>query len=355
MFKYCATGVVVPDNKWSSYRSGLIKTILRVGNCRICDNTNSQRQNGHREIRTFSLAPAHFLCACICAPVPSQTLHDWPLRRKAGFVNLHAVRSQPFADHTSPMIDGPSDFEALPLPWFNSPDEIGPTSLDPETGDPFALDGWEAEIEAPAPSNDPSVREVAKAAQADMAKHAPIDTWPDWGDLSAYLPDNASFLPAIDDPEAHALLRRLFLRDLREGSVPNDEVIEVSRAAEGAQDEARAEVYRSVLADMGCQVDERWERADAFEDSTVHVDPAETPEEEDALTDALAHIGELTSTRHDPFYIYQREAQSHRPRCHTNCKSGSSTCASAVSFSTNRVATCAATCSAISSPLAMPR
>lgn len=145
-----------------------------------------------------------------------------------------------------------------------------------------------------------------------MAKHVPIDTWPDWGDLSAYLPDNASFLPAIDDPEAHARLRRLFLRALREGSVPDEEVVEVSRDPEGAQDEVKADVYRMVLADMGSQTDERLERADAFEDSTVHIESTETPEEEDELTDALAHIGTLTSTQHDPFYLYRREAQQHR-------------------------------------------
>lgn len=174
------------------------------------------------------------------------------------------------------------------------------------------MDAWEAEVAAPALPNDPAVWEAARAAQAEMSKHVPIDTWPDWGDLSAYLPDNASFLPAIDDPEAHARLRRLFLRAMREGSVPEEEVVEVSRDPEGAQDEAKADVYRMVLADMGCQTDERLERADAFEDSTVHVESTETPEEEDELTDVLAHIGTLTATQHDPFYLYRRDAQRHR-------------------------------------------
>lgn len=223
-------------------------------------------------------------------------------------MSVHAVWEQPYADQASRMTTWPVDFGALTAPRPNVSEDIAPTSLDLET---HALD-WEAEIEAPAPPNDPAVWQAAKAAQVEMAKHAPIDTWPDLGDLSAYLPENASFLPAIDDPEAHARLRRLFLRALREGSVPDDELIEVSRAPEGAQDEARAEVYRTVLADMGCQVDERWELADAFDDYTVHVDPVETPEEEDELTDTLAHIGELTTARHDPFYLYQREAQSHR-------------------------------------------
>ncbi len=183
---------------------------------------------------------------------------------------------------------------------------------DSDQSQPSTMDGWEAEVAAPVVPNDPAVWETARAAQAEMAKHAPIDTWPDWGDLTAYLPDNASFLPTIDDPEAHSRLRRLFLRALREGSVPDEEVVEVSRDPEGAQDEAKAGVYRMVLADMGCQTDERLERVDAFEDSTVHVEPTETLQEEDELTDALAHIGVLTSTQHDPFYLYQREAQRHR-------------------------------------------
>lgn len=177
---------------------------------------------------------------------------------------------------------------------------------------PHTLDDWEAEIATPVVPNDPTVWDAARAAQAEMAKHAPIDTWPEWDDLPAHLPDNASFLPAIDDPEAHARLRRLFLRALREGSVPDEEVLEISRDPEGAQDHAKADVYRIVLADMGRQTDERLERADAFEDSTVRVEPDETPQEEDELTDALAHIGALTSTQYDPFHLYQREAQRHR-------------------------------------------
>lgn len=191
--------------------------------------------------------------------------------------------------------------------------ELGPPSLIPsEEAAAPAFDDWEAEVAAPVVPNDPAVWEAARAAKAEMTRHTPIDTWPDWGDLSAYLPDNASFLPAIDDPEAHARLRRLFLRALREGSAPDEEVVEVSRDPEGAEDQAKAAVYRMVLEDMGCQTDERLERAEPFEDSTVHVDPDETPEEEDELTEVLAHIGTLTSTQYDPFLLYQREAQRHR-------------------------------------------
>ncbi|MGJ7487074.1 sigma-70 family RNA polymerase sigma factor [Variovorax sp. LT2P21] len=173
-------------------------------------------------------------------------------------------------------------------------------------------DGWEEEVAAPVIPDDPAIWEAAKATKVAMANHVPIDTWSDWGDLSAYLPDRASFLPATDDPEARARLRRLFLRALREGSAPDDEVVEVSRDPEDAQDLVKASVYRMVMEDMGCETDERLERREAFEDHNVYVDPDETPEEEDALTDALAHIGTLTSTQFDPFYLYQREAQRHR-------------------------------------------
>jgi RNA polymerase primary sigma factor len=173
-------------------------------------------------------------------------------------------------------------------------------------------DGWEAEVAALVIPDDPGIREAARATNAAMANHVPIDTWTDWGYLSAYLPDNASFLPAIDDPEAHARLRSLFLRAVREGSAPDEEVVEVSRDSEGEQDVAKASVYRMVLEDMGCETDERLERREAFDDYTVYVDPDETPEEEDTLTDALTHVGALTSTQFDPFYLYQREAQRHR-------------------------------------------
>ncbi|EYC52736.1 hypothetical protein AZ34_00430 [Hylemonella gracilis str. Niagara R] len=210
---------------------------------------------------------------------------------------------QPLSDQASSFVVNPVEIGSLPPLRPNDSGEFVP---------PSTLDAWEAEVEAPALPDDPLVWEAARTAQVELAKHVPVDTWPDWGDLSAYLPDNASFLSVIVDPEAHARLRQLFLRALREGSVPDEEVVELARDPESAQDEVKAAVYRMVLADMGCQTDERLERVEAFEDSTVYVDPDETPEEEDELTDALAHIGTLTSTQFDPFYLYQREAQRHR-------------------------------------------
>lgn len=162
------------------------------------------------------------------------------------------------------------------------------------------LSGWEAEAELSAPDGDPTVLAIASEIQNAISEHAPIDISADWDDFEAFLPDRASPLPKADDAEARERLRSLLLRAAREGSVPNA-AIEGLTLNDDQTPNAEAEaLLRMVVNDLGAEADERHEYSTYHESFTVHVEPRETPDEEQIVDDALAFIDELESRRNDP-------------------------------------------------------
>ncbi len=179
-----------------------------------------------------------------------------------------------------------------------------------ELGDAeFDLSGWEAEEEPTRPEADLVVLSSASAVQVAITAHEPIDSSAEWEEIDAYLPEVALPLARADDAEGRARLRLLLLRALREGSVPALDV----RAQATNEDRSinpEAETYLAmVIHDLGAELDERFEYADAAETFEVFVDPEETPAEEAALDEALAAIDRAASPRHEPLQIYQREFQ----------------------------------------------
>lgn len=55
-----------------------------------------------------------------------------------------------------------------------------------------------------------------------------------------------------------------------------------------------------IVNDLGAETDERFEYVDSGESFDVHVDPQETPDEEEALDQALGAIDSAASPRHEP-------------------------------------------------------
>jgi RNA polymerase primary sigma factor len=181
--------------------------------------------------------------------------------------------------------------------------------LDEMDAGEFDLSGWEAEEEPVRPVADLVVVVSASAVQVAITGHEPIDSSADWDDIDAYLPEVALPLARADDGEGRAALRRLFLRALREGSVPLLHV-QAQSVNEDRSANLAAEAYlATVINDLGAELDERLEYSDACESFEVFVDPEETPEEEAALDEALLAIDRATSPRHEPLRIYQREIQ----------------------------------------------
>ena len=176
----------------------------------------------------------------------------------------------------------------------------------------FDLSGWEAEHESLRPEADLAVVDSASSIQIAITAHEPIDSSVDWDDIDAYLPEVALPLARADDSEGRAKLRLLLLRALREGSVPALDV-QAQSTNEDRSANPEAESYLAmVINDLGAEVDERFEYADADESFEVFTDPEESPAEEAALDEALVAIDRASTPRHEPLRIYQREFQSIR-------------------------------------------
>ncbi|CDG84862.1 sigma-70 family RNA polymerase sigma factor [Janthinobacterium agaricidamnosum] len=176
----------------------------------------------------------------------------------------------------------------------------------------FDLIGWEPEEDASPPEVDPSVAQAASAIQVSISKYEPIDSSEDWEDIDVYLPERSLPLARTSDAEARELLRLLLLRAAREGSVPSAAVKALSlNDDQSANPEAEA-LLTMVINDVGAEVDERFEYAKPDENFEVYVNPEETPDEEEIVTNAFAFIDNLASRYSEPLRIYQKEFQRER-------------------------------------------
>jgi RNA polymerase primary sigma factor len=181
--------------------------------------------------------------------------------------------------------------------------------VDGDDGDGFDLSGWEAEEEQVPPEGDPALAATAVEIQAAITEHEPIDTSADWGDIEALLPDRATPLPRADDAEARERLRLVLLRAIREGSVPNALIDDLTRGDDGEPDPEAGALLRMVINDLGAETDNRFEYWAPHENFEVFVAPEEKPDEEEAIDDAMAFVDELAERRNEPLRIYQREFQ----------------------------------------------
>lgn len=201
----------------------------------------------------------------------------------------HSDSAGDIAEVSSPMIEWASDFD--------------------EDGAAFDLTGWEAEDVQPPPESDPMLLAAALEVQQAISKHQPIDTSIDWEDFDAYLPERASPLLRPEDVEAREQLRLVLLRAIREGSVPDSLIEDLSFDGDGVPSEEAGALLRMVINDLGAETDERFEYSSAYENFEVAVSPVENADEEEVVVDALAFIDDLAARRNEPMRIYQREFQ----------------------------------------------
>jgi len=173
----------------------------------------------------------------------------------------------------------------------------------------FNLHRWEAEEERLPPFVDPMLAASAVMAQTAISKHTPLDTSTDWSGVDVDLPRWASPHTRVYDVEKRSRLRSLLLRAVREGSVPDFEIEDISINDEGSATNVEAALLRMVVNDLGAETDERFEYVASHESFKVFVDPKETPNEDELVSDALAFIDELTTHRTDPLRLYHRDFQ----------------------------------------------
>lgn len=230
-------------------------------------------------------------------PVDEPSPTDCPPRAEAATNEDEAVLAEP------------PDLEvlgaAVELEMVSRPFQV----IDMGSSEDFDLSGWEAEQQVTPPEANLAVLASASAIQIAINAHVPIDSSAGWEDVDAYLPDQALPLARADDAEGRARLRRLLLRAIREGSVP-DMNIEAMSTNDDRSPNPEAEAFLTmVVNDLGAEADERFEFIDACESFEVYVHPEETSEEEEILDEALGAIDRAASPRTEPLRIYQREFQ----------------------------------------------
>jgi RNA polymerase primary sigma factor len=197
---------------------------------------------------------------------------------------------QPLPDEI-PVIDGAGEFDAA--------DDREPGLSD--------LDCWEPEPEPIVPMVDPCIRQELEEAQAVIARHVPTDDSAGWDDVELLLPNRASSLSNPEDLESIGRLRVILLRAIREGSVPEQLLEELAQTPDCDADRSAVQALRRSVQDLGAECDERFEYSTPWEDFRVQVDPQESPDEEEAIADALSLVESLLAPRNDPLRLYQRE------------------------------------------------
>lgn len=256
-----------------------------------------------------------FILACsrnrvqVCRLLLDAGADPW-LPTPSGATALDVAKASGAADVVDLLEQLPAARDGRQRAWKEAPvvDKADPVEA-PDAQEPGALDpdGWEPEPETVAPVVNLRIREELQAAQAAISRHLPLDDSADWDDVAVRLPDLATPLSNSEDPESIGRLRAIFLRAIREGSVPEQLVEELARTPAGDADLEAFRSLRLAIQDLGAGCDERFEYSTPWENFRVHVDPDERPEEEEAVADAMAFVESLNAPENDPLRLYQRE------------------------------------------------
>lgn len=160
---------------------------------------------------------------------------------------------------------------------------------------------WEEDEDGPPPIGDETLALAATKLHQVITLHKPLDTAEDWTNFDIYLPEFAVPLLKDDDEDGRVELRLVFLRALREGSVPELTVQFLSDGADGSTHDDVEDLLNLVLHDLGAETDERLEIEEPYLSQNISVD------EEGELSEALAFLGDVSSGKNEPLRYYQRE------------------------------------------------
>lgn len=169
--------------------------------------------------------------------------------------------------------------------------------LDGEPLDELFQDDWEAEEEVLAPEGDETVAVAARQVHENIGRHKVVDRDEDWGDVDLHLPVRAA--PLARD-EGTGAVRSLLLAALREGMLPEGDLIEICLNADGSRNEEAERLLAMVAGELGANIVE-WTGAE----EPFRAEP--TLEEECLLTDAVEFAEDLASGRNDPFRYYSKD------------------------------------------------
>jgi len=201
-----------------------------------------------------------------------------------------------------------SDTHSITHPprWYSNPDfamkgSANLTNPVEPVDEPY-LGEWEPEKQSAAPKGNDDVTAAVRAVHDSIGRHKAVDTAMDWSNVDAFLPQRAlTFDREAGDGSG---VRSLLLRALREGSVPEQHLVQICCEADGSRNPASERILSIVLGDLGALIDERDESEGA------PYAPNETFEEEAILFESTAHAEELASSKNEPFRLYLREVKA---------------------------------------------
>jgi RNA polymerase primary sigma factor len=226
-----------------------------------------------------------------------------PASAAEGIENTHYGVSEPSVTVSATDVS-PSDGAESPL----VPTAVIDLPLDGSESIGGSLDfsGWEAEEDTPRPAEDEDLVKAAVTQYTAITEHKPVDSAEEWGDFEAFLPDEAVPLFMAVDKDGREGLRHLFLRAIREGSIPETALWPLSVESDDSSSEDGTSFLRLILNDFGAETDERMEAGESFPLQDA------TPEEDAFLSEILGYMDDLLSNTGDPLRIYLRELRNTR-------------------------------------------
>ena len=207
---------------------------------------------------------------------------------------------KPEAEQAHDAREAPSPVAETPTPPNAPAARTTLVEFDDEWEEPD-LSRWEAVHDAPPPENDTALVATAALLHGAISAHVPVDDAEGWGDFDAFLPERAAPLPGTEGEEESFRLRRLLLRAVREGGVPERDVLDASSDGFGNVNPAWETLLRLALGELGAETDDREESGD----QPFMSDGSEF--EDVAVTEALSFIEDVGSGRNEPGRFYSKE------------------------------------------------
>ena len=166
---------------------------------------------------------------------------------------------------------------------------------------------WEPDTGHLQPEGDLKIALEANAIQKAISAFNPIDNAVGWSDFDAALPEYALVLQKNSIAEDKKSIRKILLRALREGSVPDFDIQDAARKESGERDEEYEKLIRIVVYELGASTDERFEYVTYYEDFSVDVNPEETLAEASEVNQGLEYLNYAIENISDPARMYLRE------------------------------------------------
>ena len=162
---------------------------------------------------------------------------------------------------------------------------------------------WEPEEEQILPTENISLVASINQTQLSITKKNIVDDSEDWSHIDVYLPKLAATHENEGTSEIGEILRPVFLRAIREGSIPEGFIT----ATIGDENRIIEEKIRQTINDLGAEIDERQEYKTYFDDFTVEEGNLPSHEESLTIDDAVNSLNELINPINDPYKIFLKQ------------------------------------------------